>query len=360
MVLLGFTEVLASARRPTARSLISPATRRWTPWVRRVIPNGVDTRAFRPGRARASATTRPCCSSARGAGASAAPSWPTRSPATCVPRCPTPSCGWSPRTRPADVPGGCRRARPARRRGARRRVPPGLGLLPAVDYEGFGIPYAEAMAAGRPWSPRRTSARATSSTRAGPECSSTCQSSVGRWSSCSPTATAEKRCGRPGWPGLASSLLRTSWSDTRQIYRGDLPGAGVTDTPLVTVVIPLYNGAAFVAETLDSVAAQTLGDLEVVVVDDGSSDDGPRTRGRPPGPGSAAAAGPPRSRRRPEPRPAGSAGPVGHLPRPGRPLAPNPAGAAARLARRTPGRTPRRDHRDRLRHHGRVGRTCRP
>lgn len=49
----------------------------------------------------------------------------------------------------------------------------------------------------------------------------------------------------------------------------------MTDTPLVTVVIPLYNGAAFVAETLDSVAAQTLGDLEVVVVDDGSSDDGP-------------------------------------------------------------------------------------
>ena len=49
----------------------------------------------------------------------------------------------------------------------------------------------------------------------------------------------------------------------------------MTDTPLVTVVIPLYNGAAFVAETLDSVAAQTLRDLEVVVVDDGSSDDGP-------------------------------------------------------------------------------------
>ena len=39
---------------------------------------------------------------------------------------------------------------------------------------------------------------------------------------------------------------------------------------------------------------------------------------------------------------------------------PDPLGAAARLARRTPGRAPRRDHRDRLRHHGRVGRTCRP
>ena len=47
MILLGFTEVLASivADRTV---LISPQTRRWTPWVRTVIPNGVDPRASRP------------------------------------------------------------------------------------------------------------------------------------------------------------------------------------------------------------------------------------------------------------------------------------------------------------------------
>jgi glycosyltransferase involved in cell wall biosynthesis len=41
------------------------------------------------------------------------------------------------------------------------------------------------------------------------------------------------------------------------------------------VVIPLHNGGRFVAETLDSLAAQTLPLLEVIVVDDGSEDDGP-------------------------------------------------------------------------------------
>lgn len=42
-----------------------------------------------------------------------------------------------------------------------------------------------------------------------------------------------------------------------------------------SVVIPLFNGAAFIGETLDSIAGQTLVDeVKVVVVDDGSSDDG--------------------------------------------------------------------------------------
>ncbi len=45
MVLLGFTEVLASIVADTT-VLISPETRRWTPWVKTVIPNGVDARVF--------------------------------------------------------------------------------------------------------------------------------------------------------------------------------------------------------------------------------------------------------------------------------------------------------------------------
>jgi len=42
--------------------------------------------------------------------------------------------------------------------------------------------------------------------------------------------------------------------------------------PKVSVVIPAYNAAGFIAKTLDSVAAQTWRDYEVIVVDDGSQD----------------------------------------------------------------------------------------
>jgi len=45
--------------------------------------------------------------------------------------------------------------------------------------------------------------------------------------------------------------------------------------PLVSCIIPVYNGARFLAETLESVLSQTWQPLEVIVVDDGSSDETP-------------------------------------------------------------------------------------
>ncbi len=43
--------------------------------------------------------------------------------------------------------------------------------------------------------------------------------------------------------------------------------------PSISVVIPAYNAAAWIDETLDSVLRQTLAADEVIVVDDGSTDD---------------------------------------------------------------------------------------
>jgi len=44
-------------------------------------------------------------------------------------------------------------------------------------------------------------------------------------------------------------------------------------TPLVSIVVPTYNSARFLASTVDSVTAQTFEDWELVLIDDGSSDE---------------------------------------------------------------------------------------
>jgi glycosyltransferase involved in cell wall biosynthesis len=46
----------------------------------------------------------------------------------------------------------------------------------------------------------------------------------------------------------------------------------LTDRPLISCIVPVYNGERYLAEALDSILAQTYGPLEILVVDDGSTD----------------------------------------------------------------------------------------
>lgn len=46
----------------------------------------------------------------------------------------------------------------------------------------------------------------------------------------------------------------------------------MSDSPLVTVIVPVFNGARYLAAALSSALAQTYRPLELVVVDDGSTD----------------------------------------------------------------------------------------
>ena len=64
-------------------------------------------------------------------------------------------------------------------------------------------------------------------------------------------------------------------SERPETIDGETAGAGSSASPLVSVIVTFYNQASFVRPTLSSVLDQDYSPMEVIVVDDGSTDDTP-------------------------------------------------------------------------------------
>lgn len=148
MFVLGLSEVLASLVADST-VVVSPRTRRWLPWVRRVIPNGVDARRFRPDPARRAETPTVLFVGTWG-NRKRGRELAARFVADVLPRVPGARLELVCRDAPAELPDGVTVLGELSDEDLAEAYQRAWVFCLPSAYEGFGIPYAEAMASGLP------------------------------------------------------------------------------------------------------------------------------------------------------------------------------------------------------------------
>ncbi|MGF1494602.1 MAG: glycosyltransferase [Microcoleaceae cyanobacterium] len=71
---------------------------------------------------------------------------------------------------------------------------------------------------------------------------------------------------------ISRGSLSTGNRSEKRLKLANLPGKIGQNPPLVSIVIPTYNGEQFISETLQTALQQTYTNLEIIVSDDGSVD----------------------------------------------------------------------------------------